>query len=195
MIFYAAPSFFVRRFRKEGVFRESSLQIRLRLVFTFSFFFAGTPAICHAHEIAHSLSKKVRLQFVSSLGVQHYLWVAPDRYVSSNSAISKVDIIAEVSPQLFVIVDTLASRPLGLSMCQAGTERTVRVVKIVARKPVEQSKLKVESCRQGIELANPGLVWDPAHSTLLVRWIIAPGEPRGSKQLMFSIPALRPQKI
>ena len=85
-----------------------------------------------------------------------------------------IEKVAEVKDVAVVIVDTYASISLGLSHCQAGEERFLRVISIREKPPRETSRLKLESCRDNIELASPGLEWVPETSTLTIYWLQGP---------------------
>jgi hypothetical protein len=77
-----------------------------------------------------------------------------------------------------VLVDRYASIPGGLSLCQAGVEEFLRVVSVAGGRPTETFVVKVASCRDNIELAEPGLVWDGPASTLRIDWLTGPtGKP------------------
>jgi len=67
---------------------------------------------------------------------------------------------------------------------QAGTEEFLRVISIHAA-PRETLHLKISSCRENIELADPGVQWDESKHVLLVTWL-TPGEGR-AQHLMYRI--------
>ena len=67
-----------------------------------------------------------------------------------------------------------ASRPGGLSYCQAGEERFLRVISIIRRPARETLRIKLESCRDNIELATPGIAWEPERAALQLNWLQGP---------------------
>ena len=63
-----------------------------------------------------------------------------------------------------------------MSYCQAGEERFLRVIEIASKRPTETYRVKLESCRDNIELASPGLKWSPETKSLNIHWLSAPGQ-------------------
>jgi hypothetical protein len=102
-----------------------------------------------------------------------------DNTVSAEAEPGGVDVMA-VSDAGVLLVDRYASIPAGLSMCQAGEERFLRVVSLAGSAPLVALTAKVASCRDDIELADPGLEWDASASTLRINWLSGPsGESEG----------------
>jgi hypothetical protein len=106
--------------------------------------------------------------------------VAPD-------AAPRVDVVAKVPATAIVVVDKYASMAGGLSYCQAGEEAFLRVISTTGGTPVKQYDMKVASCRDNLELADPGIEWDSAHSTLRVHWLFGPNGKEEERRL-----AIRP---
>jgi hypothetical protein len=92
-----------------------------------------------------------------------------DASVNPQTANATVELVASVSNKTLIIQDTHASRPGPLSMCQAGQESFLRVIRLA---PLgEILSLKLASCRDDIELASPGLEWHADTATLKIRWL------------------------
>jgi hypothetical protein len=85
----------------------------------------------------------------------------------------EVQVIVEREASL-IVIDTYPSRPGGGSYCQAGQERFLNVLRLDDDPARATLRLKLASCRQNIELADDGLEWSPADSTLRVRWLLGP---------------------
>jgi hypothetical protein len=98
--------------------------------------------------------------------------VQGDQYVRPDAGVD-VQVIAEVGSSV-VVIDTYLSRPGGGSYCQAGEERSLRILRVDGEAPQVTLNLKLASCWQEIELANPGVEWSAADSTLKVRWLLGP---------------------
>ncbi len=120
---------------------------------------------------------KTRLEIKGSTGQTYRVSVLRDATVAPSAVPSTVAVIGEVKGRALVVVDTYPSVPAGLSRCQAGEEQFVRVIAL-ARKPARQTyRAKTLSCRDNIELASPGLTWEPATSTLRIAWLLGPTRP------------------
>jgi hypothetical protein len=92
-----------------------------------------------------------------------------DANVDPNTASATVELVASAWSKTLLIQDTYASRPGPLSMCQAGQESFLRVVRLA---PLEEVlSLKLASCRDNIELASPGLEWHADTATLKIHWL------------------------
>ena len=120
--------------------------------------------------VAEPRSLSVRL----SSGQEVRIVAERDSTVLPDAKPKSIEMVAEVKDVAVVIVDTYRSTPLGLSYCQAGEERFLRVISIREKRPREMSRLKLESCRDNIELASPGLEWVPDTSTLTIPWLQGP---------------------
>jgi hypothetical protein len=120
-------------------------------------------------------SGKTQFDVSSAGGASHRLLVERDSTVSPKAAPSAVKIIGQVNPSVLILVDSYPSIPGGMSMCQAGEERFLRVLSIATKPAQETFRLKLESCRENIELASPGLEWRAESSTLAIKWLFGPG--------------------
>ena len=121
--------------------------------------------------VAEPRSLSVRL----SSGQEIRVVAERDSTVLADAKPQSIEKVAEVKDIAVVVVDTYPSIPLGLSYCQAGQERFLRVISLREKRPRETSRLKLESCRENIELASPGLEWAPNTSTLTIHWLQGPG--------------------
>ncbi|RZM17797.1 MAG: hypothetical protein EOO88_42395 [Pedobacter sp.] len=97
-----------------------------------------------------------------------------DSTVSPISNPTKVKIVGEVKDLALIVLDTYPSIPNGMSFCQAGQESFLRVISLTSKRPVETFKVKLESCRDGIELSADGVVWIPESSSIRVHWMVSP---------------------
>lgn len=129
------------------------------------------PAAIEAKE-AHS----VNLTFADSSGASYTLRVIPDQFTAPGVAEYEVQVIAQKATSRFVIVDSFASRPGPMSMCQAGFERTLRVVRVSRGVASQISQLKVASCHTGLQLAEQPFEWRANTSTVTIRWLIGPNK-------------------
>lgn len=117
-------------------------------------------------------SRKVEIRTES--GATYSASFDVDGTVAPGAAPTDIEMVAELEGAL-LIVDTYASLPGAMSYCQAGRESFLRVVSTVSGVPEETTRVKLNSCRQSIELGSPGLEWQPGSSTLQLRWLSGPG--------------------
>ena len=117
-------------------------------------------------------SRKIEIRTKS--GATYSASLDVDGTVAAGAAPTDVKVIAELVDTL-LIVDTYNSLPGGMSYCQAGEESFLRVVSTASGVPEETTRVKLNSCRQNIELGSPGLEWQPDSSTLQLRWLSGPG--------------------
>jgi hypothetical protein len=103
------------------------------------------------------------------------LFVDRDATVAAGVGPASVRLVAEIPGSALIVVDTYPSLSGGMSYCQAGQETFLRVIAISGKRPVETFHTKLESCRDNIELASPGLNWTPQARTLAIHWLSAPG--------------------
>ncbi len=103
------------------------------------------------------------------------LYVERDATVAEGANPTSVKLVAEIPGAALILVDTYPSILGAMSYCQAGQEAFLRVVAISSKRPVETYHIKLESCRDNIELASPGLNWTPETKTLDIHWLSAPG--------------------
>lgn len=102
-----------------------------------------------------------------SLDLERDATVAPD-------AEPRVDVVGDIPGVALILVDTYPSLPGGMSYCQAGEERFLRVVSVARPRPAETYVVKVASCRDNIELADAGIEWRADRSTLRIHWLAGP---------------------
>jgi hypothetical protein len=112
----------------------------------------------------------------NSNGSTSKLCLQRDPTVAENARPASVKLIGEISGAVVILTDTYPSMPGGMSYCQAGEEKFLRIIEIASEHPHETYTAKVESCRDNIELASPGLQWIPGTKSLNIRWISAPGQ-------------------
>lgn len=98
-----------------------------------------------------------------------------DRVRPGAQAAIAIEPVGELPGGVWVVADTHLSRPGGMSMCAAGHERFLRVLVVTPGGGRETFRTKLESCRDNIELASPGLEWNAQAATLRVNWLQAPG--------------------
>lgn len=106
-------------------------------------------------------------------GVRSTVIAARDTTVAPDAQ-PKVDVVGELEETAVVVVDTYPSVPGGLSMCQAGEERFLRVLAVTGGKAQETFSVKVASCRENLELTAPAVEWLPGSSTVRIHWLLGP---------------------
>jgi len=107
-------------------------------------------------------------------GAGQSIRVARDGRVAPAANPTRVKLVAEIESSAAIVVDTYPSVAAGMARCQAGEESFLRVISFARAPALDTLRLKLESCRDDIELASPGFAWDPATSTLKVRWLSGP---------------------
>jgi len=112
------------------------------------------------------------------------LAVNRDATVADFSPPSSVTIVGERKGVAIVLVDTYPSVPVGMSYCQAGKEKFLRIIAIAQSPPRETVKVKLESCRQNIELASAGLQWLPNPSTIRINWLRGPSQLEEAREIL-----------
>jgi hypothetical protein len=112
-------------------------------------------------------------------GHSSQLCLRRDDTVASNANAS-VKLIAEL-PKVLILTDTYPSVPGGMSYCQAGEEVFLRVISLSGKHARETYHEKLASCRQNIELADPGVTWAAESGTLTVHWLSGPKQ-KGSSE-------------
>jgi hypothetical protein len=117
---------------------------------------------------------KTRLDIRTSDGQHHPLAVQRDATVLPSSKPRRVEVVVELARAAVVLIDTYASKRAGLSSCQAGEEKFLRIISIEKATPVQTQVIKMASCRDNIELADPGIEWDAGSRTLTIHWLSGP---------------------
>jgi hypothetical protein len=119
-------------------------------------------------------SSTSRLEIHTQEGKRYVLRVLRDSTVPSKAQPSEVRVVGELRGSAIIVVDSYRSKPGGMSYCQAGHERFLRIVTVLSKPPQETFRVKIESCRENIELASPGIEWSPESSTLRIHWLLGP---------------------
>jgi hypothetical protein len=119
-------------------------------------------------------NSKTRLEIHAQTGTRYVVWVGRDTTVSPKTEPTGVEVVGEIKGVAIILVDTYPSIPGGMSYCQAGEERFLRIISISKKPPKETFRVKIESCRDNIELASPGIEWLPESSTLRIHWLLGP---------------------
>lgn len=117
---------------------------------------------------------KTRFEVHVGTKVRHVLVLSRDAMVSPSAAPSSVKVVAEMKGPTLILIDTYPSVAGGMSLCKAGEERFLRVLAMSGKQPKETLRIKLESCRENIELAAPGIVWQAPSSTLNLDWLQGP---------------------
>ena len=130
---------------------------------------APAASVSTNHLVAHG---KTRLDIRTPVGTRHKLWLTRDATVARRARPTAVEVVGELKATAIVLLDTYPSVSGGsMSYCQAGEERFLRVISIVKPLPRETFRVKVVSCRDNVELASPGIEWQPASATLRIHWL------------------------
>ena len=91
---------------------------------------------------------------------------------------SRVAVLGEIRDVTVVLIDTYASLSGGMSYCQAGEERFLRVVPLARGDLSDVATIKIASCRENLELADGGVQWDSPTRTIRIHWLAGPhGKP------------------
>jgi hypothetical protein len=98
-----------------------------------------------------------------------------DATVGAEAAPERTAVVGEVPGVALVLTDTYASLAGGMSYCQAGEEQFLRVVPLAQGTPGDIATIKLASCRDNLELADPGVDWDAPSRTVRIRWLSGPG--------------------
>ncbi|MEO6973460.1 MAG: hypothetical protein ABI135_08585 [Rhodoferax sp.] len=114
------------------------------------------------------------LEIRAPSGANYSVWVARDASIPAGTRPDNIEFVAEIGKRAIVFIDSYPSSPGGMSYCQAGQERFLRVASIVRKLAVETFHVKVESCRNNIELASSGIEWLPESATLRIHWLQGP---------------------
>ena len=108
-------------------------------------------------------------------GGKFKLSVSRDTTVAKGARPVSVKLVAEIPNSILIVSDVYSSISGGLGYCQAGKETFLRVISISGKLPVETFRVNLESCRENIELASPGVNWRAQSRTLEIHWLSAPG--------------------
>jgi hypothetical protein len=130
--------------------------------------FACSVTLDNKPAVAQSASQPISLNFKLPTGKRYRVAVTRDDTVSKNAKPYKIKIIGVKNGTAVILVDTYHSIPGGMSYCQAGSESFLRVISITAKQPTETFHTKLESCLDNIELASPGIEWEPNSSAVVI---------------------------
>jgi hypothetical protein len=122
---------------------------------------------------ASAAGDSTRLEIRTASGARYTLHVARDSTVAPQAEARRTDVVGEIPNVSVVIVDTYPSRSGGMSYCQAGEERFLRVVTLAGNRASEAARVKVASCRDNIELAERGIEWVTDSATVRIHWLAA----------------------
>jgi hypothetical protein len=111
---------------------------------------------------------------IQEKGARQSIRVVRDGRVAPAASPIRVKLVAEIASSAAIVVDTYPSVGAGMARCRAGEESFLRVISFARAPALDTLRIKLESCRDDIELASPGLAWDPATATLSVRWLSGP---------------------
>lgn len=81
-------------------------------------------------------------------------------------------VLIERRGNLALVMDSYASRPQGMSRCQAGFERYVRLIDLAAR--TERFAKRAESCLHDVVPGDPPATWSSDGRTLTVNLLSEP---------------------
>ncbi len=121
-----------------------------------------------------SSGPNTRFQIQLKAGPRYSVSVSRDATVAANRAPSKVEVVAEVPGKSVILIDTYPSVPLGMSLCQAGEEKFLRIIALEGRRARQTLGLKIASCRDNIELADGGVQWDATAMVVHLHWLSGP---------------------
>lgn len=125
---------------------------------------------------------KTRFELRAGAGKPDVLDLARDATVPANASPTKVELLVAAPETAYVLADTYASRAGGMSNCQTGEERFLRVISIARQPARETLRIKLASCLDNIALATTrGIVWVPDRSTLHITWLQGPRQGGGQQ--------------
>jgi hypothetical protein len=135
----------------------------------------GQLALPSGGSVTYSAAgSKTRFEIRMKSGRRYEVNVERDSMVSQKAQPATAQLVAEVADKALILTDTYPSVPLGLSYCQAGEERFLRVITLADGRAREALRLKLASCRDNIELADPGFEWNGDSGTLRLHWLQGP---------------------
>lgn len=114
------------------------------------------------------------LEVQSPSGTHYSVWVVRDASIPVGATPDNIEVVAEIGKRGLIFIDSYPSISGGMSYCQAGRERFLRIASIARKLAVETFHVKLESCRDDIELASAGIEWLPESATLRIHWLQGP---------------------
>lgn len=125
---------------------------------------------------ASTQGNATRFEWRSPSGRRGVLRALRDDHVAPRAPVARLELVAQPHSSVILLTETYPSKPGGMSYCQAGEERFLRV--LTANGKLEETfRLKIASCRENLELSDPGLEWDPGSATLRIHWLPVPAVP------------------
>lgn len=155
----------------------SSRYAWLALAFLPGWVIATQSAIGYAGgSIAYSARGENTILSITTTTGQHYqLKVKRDSTVASAVPPRDLAVLGQLTNKIIILTDAYPSISGGMSYCRAGEEKFLRVIRLSATSAVEKYRTKLESCRQNLELATPGVEWQSSAGTLTIHWLSGPG--------------------
>jgi hypothetical protein len=148
----------------------------------------GPAAVSGRNSISYSAEgSKSRIEIRTPDGARYIVRVERDSTVYPNVEPSNVTEVGEVTGSAVILIDTYPSIPGGLSYCQAGEGRFLRIISISKKGARETMRVKLGSCRDNIELGSRGIEWLPKSSTLHIDWRSGPTTKRKPEELTVRI--------
>jgi hypothetical protein len=114
------------------------------------------------------------LSITTSDGRHYQIRLARDSNVARGTPPREVTVIGQLDASAIILTDTYPSIPGGLSYCEAGEEKFLRVISLSSRSATQRYHTKLESCRQNLILATPGVDWQSDTHTLTIHWTSGP---------------------
>ncbi|HEX3681104.1 MAG TPA: hypothetical protein VHU83_01085 [Bryobacteraceae bacterium] len=128
-----------------------------------------------------SAGSQTRLEIGAKGGRKYEVRVERDATVAPDTSPDEIQVVAEIAGKTLILTDSYPSIPLGMQYCQAGEERFLRVITFAGARASETLHLKLASCRDDVELADPGFEWDREADTLRIHWLAGP-EKKGASE-------------
>ena len=113
-----------------------------------------------------SAGSQTRLAIRGNDGKHYEVRLERDATVAPDALPDQVQLVAEIAGKTLILTDSYPSVPLGMQYCQAGEEQFLRVITLAGARASETLHLKLASCRDNVELADPGLEWNGGTGTL-----------------------------
>jgi hypothetical protein len=103
-------------------------------------------------------------------GKRYQISLARGANVARGTPPREVMVIGQLDASAIILTDTYPSIPGGLSYCEAGEEKFLRVISLSGSSATQRYQTKLESCRQNLILATPGVEWQSDSHTLAIHW-------------------------
>jgi hypothetical protein len=148
----------------------------------------GSVHLISGGTLCYSASQgKTKLDIRTMDGKRYVLRVERDATVSPGISPSQLTVLGEIKDTAIIFIDTYPSKHGGMSYCQAGEERFLRIVSIAQKPAVETYRIKLASCLENIELSSPGIDWHPESSKLDIHWLQGPEKNQKPAELTLQI--------